>query len=141
MGYAAIMGEAWYQANLGEKSAAAFFRMSTLEKDADTTIARGVGLGEMLFNLQDVDSFDECIDRLPIPARVEDAFCEIEVGKLLFMWGYEFSFVKPAGIRGQDYDIESKIPDGPDRPRRNEVQSRDDRSERQYDPERSWGSP
>jgi hypothetical protein len=72
---------------------------------------RVVDLAELLFNLQHIAGFDQCVERLRQGA-VEATHAELDFGRMLHEAAVKFRFVKPQGIKGSDYDIEITLPDG-----------------------------
>jgi len=73
---------------------------------------RVVDLAELLFNLQNIEGFDDCISRMR-QGVIEPTFAELDLGRMLFLSDVAFRFVKPGGKKGDDYDIEIKLPDWP----------------------------
>src|SRR6516164_4099671 len=64
-----------------------------------------VDLAELLFNLQNVEGFDDCIDRMR-RGVIESTYAELDLGRMLYLSGVTFRFVKPQGRKENDYDIE-----------------------------------
>jgi hypothetical protein len=73
-------------------------------RDIDRFFLRVMSLAEMLLNLQDVPGFPACIERLA-GGDIESAFAELEVGKLLSMFGVRFRFNEPSLVAKADYDL------------------------------------
>jgi|GEM_PF-2181241 len=101
-----ILGLDWFTKNLGTNATEPFFHMNKIEQDPETTIDRGIAVGEMLLNLQGIEGFDEAIRRFRQSHSPEGPFCEFEVGKLMFLMGYVFRFVKATGTKTNDYDMD-----------------------------------
>ena len=72
---------------------------------------RVVELAELLFNLQHIEGFDQCIKRMR-RGDIEGTHAELDFGRMLHSAGVKFQFVEPQGIRGRDYDVEIMLPDG-----------------------------
>ena len=70
-----------------------------------------VDLSELLYNLQNVSGFDECIDRLK-QGNIEGPLAELDFGRMLTFNGIRFRFVIPIGTKGNDYDIRIEMSDG-----------------------------
>lgn len=68
-------------------------------------------LAEVLYNLQTVPAFDECISRMR-GGDIEGTFAELDFGRMLYLNRAPFRFVVPSGTRGADYDIEILYPNG-----------------------------
>lgn len=66
-------------------------------------------LAEYIFNLQDVQGIDEIIARLSLDT-IEATFAELACGAFLYRHSIPFNFVKPEGIKGENYDIEITTP-------------------------------
>jgi hypothetical protein len=66
-------------------------------------------LAELLFNLQHIEGFDTCIEKMKTEKSVESGFAELDLGRMLFINGHKFRFVKPEGKRGDNYDAEIKF--------------------------------
>ena len=68
-------------------------------------------LADLLFNLQDVEGFDDCLEPMiggGIPAVMSELLC----GMMLRQSGYRFRFVKRSDRKTFDYDIELAYADG-----------------------------
>jgi hypothetical protein len=66
---------------------------------------------ETLFNLQRVEGFDDRVQDMRT-AEVEAAFAEFDFARSLYIHDIAFKFVKPSGVKGQDYDFEIEYADG-----------------------------
>jgi len=62
-------------------------------------------LAEILFNLQRVPGFDECLDRMR-RGDIEGALAEFNIGRMLFLNKVPFRFVIPQGVKKKDYDFD-----------------------------------
>jgi len=72
---------------------------------------RIVDFAELLFNLQNIEGFDGCIDRMR-RGNLEATYAELDFGRLLYSSGAVFRFVQPQQKKGADYDIEITMADG-----------------------------
>jgi hypothetical protein len=108
-----FFGRKWIQAHILGAGAKGFLA-NVFDNDAKTRVIRGfriTDLAEMLYNLQRIDGFYECIDRMR-KGQIESTYAELDVGKLLFMHRIPFRFVVPQNRKGFDYDFELTYPDG-----------------------------
>jgi hypothetical protein len=65
----------------------------------------------MLFNLQNVPGFDECVERLKA-GDIEATLAELDLGRFLFLHSVSFRYVKPISKKGSDYDVDITYPNG-----------------------------
>lgn len=72
---------------------------------------RVTDLAEMLYNLQRIDGFYECIAQMR-EGKIESTYAELDFGKLLYIHRIPFRFVIPQYRKGRDYDFEIIYPDG-----------------------------
>jgi len=72
---------------------------------------RMIDLAELIYNLQLVPGFDDCIARMKA-GDIEGTFAELDFGRMLFLNGVPFRYVVPQGVKGKDYDVEVIYPDG-----------------------------
>jgi hypothetical protein len=72
---------------------------------------RVMDLAELIYNLQQVPGFDECITRMR-DGDIEGTYAELDFGRMLYLNKVPFRFVVPEGITGRDYDVEIKYPTG-----------------------------
>jgi hypothetical protein len=70
---------------------------------------RVMDLSEVIYNLQSVPGFDECITRMR-DGDIEGTYAELDFGRMLYLNKVSFRFVVPQGIAGRDYDIEVEYP-------------------------------
>jgi hypothetical protein len=66
---------------------------------------------EVIYNLQPVPGFDECITRMRA-GDIEGTYAELDFGRMLYLNKVPFRFVVPQGTTGRDYDIEIEYPNG-----------------------------
>jgi hypothetical protein len=67
---------------------------------------RIVDLAELLFNLQDINGFVQCISRMKDAANPEPSYAELHAARMLYCNDWTFRFVSPTGVKGADYDFE-----------------------------------
>jgi hypothetical protein len=106
-------GEEWVERHVMPNGVSGFLRQDNQDRvRSEEQSFRVVDFAELLFNLQSVEGFDDCISRMK-QGVIEPTYAELDLGRMLFLSGIEFRFVKPAGERGNDYDIEINLPDWP----------------------------
>lgn len=71
---------------------------------------RVIALGEMLFHLQSIHGFQSRARQLRNEQSVESTMAELEGAKHLLRKAIPFRFVRPRGVKGQDYDLEIALP-------------------------------
>ncbi|MDB5305460.1 MAG: hypothetical protein JWM97_3009 [Phycisphaerales bacterium] len=107
-----FLGRSWIEQYIkGASLPADFYFHDSASANLDVHMRRAIDLGEMLFNLQSIKNFDQCIIQLK-GGQMEPAFAELEVGKILKIYNVKFCFVKPTGVTGSDYDLKVFFPDG-----------------------------
>lgn len=72
---------------------------------------RVMDLAEVIYNLQPVPGFDECITRMR-DGDIEGTYAELDFGRMLYLNKVPFRFVVPQGATGSDYDVEVEYPNG-----------------------------
>jgi hypothetical protein len=78
----------------------------------DISAYRIMDLAEILFNLQYVQGFDECISRMRA-GDIEGTHAELDLGRMLFLNQIRFRYVIPSGAKGGiNYDVEIIYPNG-----------------------------
>ena len=68
-------------------------------------------LAEVVYNLQTVPGFDNCIARMR-EGDIEGTAAELDLGRMLYLNQVPFRYVVPQGVKGKDYDAEILFPDG-----------------------------
>jgi hypothetical protein len=108
-----FMGLDWYDTYLSRNGTGPNYLRPTIWTDEglDTHMMRATIFAEMLFNLQEVPGFDACLEQMSA-GKIESAFAELEIGRLMAIHNLDFSFVRPTGTRGESYDLEIRYPDG-----------------------------
>lgn len=76
-----------------------------------TSHYRIMDLAEILYNLQTVPGFDECIHKMR-RGDIDGTYAELDFGRMLYLYQVPFRYVVPSGITGNDYDIELRYPSG-----------------------------
>jgi hypothetical protein len=109
-----FLGIGWMETNVMNKTAPTDFLRNdwSSPERRDFHFYRVISLAEMIFNLQWVGGFDNLVDDVRTNTQLEPRFAELEVGKLLHIYGVNFRFIVPQGTKGTDYDIELCMPDG-----------------------------
>jgi hypothetical protein len=77
----------------------------------DLTALRMLDLAEVIYNLQHVRGFDECIAKMR-NGDIEGTYAELDLGRMLYLNKVPFRYVVPRKIKGLDYDVEVEYPDG-----------------------------
>lgn len=80
-------------------------------KRREETLFRVIDLSEVLYNLQNVTGFDECIERMR-NRDIEGTYAELDLGRMLFLHKAPFRYVVARGIKKRDYDVEIIYPNG-----------------------------
>jgi hypothetical protein len=68
-------------------------------------------LAEVMFNLQPVPGFLVCLERLR-NGDIEGTLAELGLGRMLFRHGIPLKYVVPTSRKGEDYDMEVRLPNG-----------------------------
>jgi hypothetical protein len=108
-----MLGEDWIHHYVSQE--AKFPNMLTLtnsggEIEAGRQLRLG-DLAEVLFNLQNVPGFDECVERLKA-GDIEATLAELDLGRFLYLHSVSFRYVVPISKKGSDYDVEITYPNG-----------------------------
>jgi hypothetical protein len=111
-----FLGQQWCEDHVVQDGAhsrpAGFLRLdfsSDFERERKT--ARMLDFAEMLFNLQHIEGFDDRIDQMRA-GQIEATFAEFDFARFLYLHDIAFRFVKPSGVRGEDYDCAIQYADG-----------------------------
>jgi hypothetical protein len=109
----AFFGEEWLHRYVVPDSAQPnFLRVDICsEKRHEETTIRIIDLAEVIFNLQHVHGFDDCIARMR-RGDIEGTHAELDLGRMLFLHHAPFRYVVPQGVKGCDYDVEVLYPNG-----------------------------
>jgi hypothetical protein len=68
-----------------------------------------IDLAEVIYNLQDVPNFDECMKRL-YEGNIEGTLAELAFARMLYINQAPFRFIVPQGVKKRDYDFEILYP-------------------------------
>jgi hypothetical protein len=102
-----FLGKPWVDRHIIQSDADDFlFPGFTNQPDRSASMRRIWELADMLRNLQFVEGFEEPLSKLETDS-VETGFAAFEIGRTLRRAGVRFRFVKPQGVRGEDYDYEA----------------------------------
>jgi hypothetical protein len=108
-----FLGQEWIDNHVIPNGPPGFLRQDVQDKvRSEQQSYRMVDFAELLFNLQNVGGFDDCIDRIR-QGIIEPTYAELDLGRMLYLSEIEFRFVKTQGKRENDYDIEITLPDWP----------------------------
>jgi hypothetical protein len=72
---------------------------------------RWLEFAETLLNLQNITGFEIVLEEF-FNGKIEAAYAEVEIARMLAMFGWKFHFVSPIGGARQNYDLEIFYPDG-----------------------------
>lgn len=106
----AMFGRDWVRKHIADHKAPTKFFRPGADSVYQAVIGRirAIQLAEMVFNLQHVKGLEKSIE-LVKNGDVEAGFAEIEVGKILYSNEWEFEFVVPRQVKGDDYDLELRL--------------------------------
>ena len=119
---AAFLGRDWVEKHmiaqtLGKAGATGYFQMEFGDDlSRETKSMRMYDLAEILMNLQLVEGFSECIERMKTgdADQVEATFAELQFAKLLYVHDIDFRLVVPEKTKGgKNYDFEFRLPSHP----------------------------
>jgi hypothetical protein len=108
------LGERWYDRYVKHASRhATYFGVDNTsdKQEMMTGIMRWLEFAETLLNLQNITGFETVLDEL-FNGKIEAAYAELEIARMLAMFGWKFKFVCPIGGTKQNYDLEIFYPDG-----------------------------
>jgi hypothetical protein len=108
------LGDHWYSRYVKHTSPHAKYFMvdnSASRQVVMTGIMRWLEFAETLLNLQSITGFEIVLDEL-FNGKIEPAYAELEIARMLAMFGWKFHFVPPIGGAKQNYDLEIFYPDG-----------------------------
>jgi len=110
-----FFGPDWVEEHIGMgHTASGFLRLISSEVDkveSERRAFRVADLGEVLLNLQGVEGIDTCLDCMK-HNDIESAYAELDLGRMLYISGINFRYVKPQQKKGLDYDVEIILDDG-----------------------------
>jgi hypothetical protein len=108
-----FLGEKWFDRHVMPNRRKPGF-LTINETDAttlDTSSYRIMDLAELLYNLQHVVGFDECITRMR-DGDIDGTYAELDFGRMLYLHQIKFRYVVPSGLKGSDYDVDIIYPNG-----------------------------
>ena len=104
--------EWWNRWVMPETAKSNFLRIDESDQTRlDLTALRVIDLAEVLYNLQHVPGFDECIAKMR-NGDIEGTYAELDLGRMLYLNQVPFRYVVPQKVKGLDYDVEVEYPDG-----------------------------
>jgi hypothetical protein len=108
-----FFGEAWWNRwVMPETAKPNFLRIDEFDQTRlDLTALRVIDLAEVLYNLQHVPGFDDCIAKMR-NGDIEGTYAELDLGRMLYLNQVQFRYVVPQKVKGLDYDVEVEYPDG-----------------------------
>jgi hypothetical protein len=109
----AFMGDQWFDRHVvPSQRKPGFVTMDESSQiSLDLSAYRLIDLAELLYNLQLVEGFDDCLDRMR-QGDIEATYAELDLGRMLFWHHVLFRYVKPTGVTGADYDVDIIYPNG-----------------------------
>jgi hypothetical protein len=109
----AFMGAEWVEQHIiSDDRKKGFLSIDETEPHRkEISFFRVMDLAEVIYNLQPVPGFDECITRMR-DGDIEGTYAELDFGRMLYLNKVPFRFVVPQGKTGTDYDIEIEYPQG-----------------------------
>jgi hypothetical protein len=110
-----FLGEEWLRNNTGPVYKERGFLTPTLTDDGvldQIQLFRLVDLAELLFNLQNIEGVEKCIDQLKTAKQIETTIAELDVARMLYINDHYFWFNPPGGVEGSDFDFLLMYPNG-----------------------------
>jgi hypothetical protein len=108
-----FLGDEWLDRHVMPSSRKPGF-LTIDETDAttlDLSAYRISDLAEVLYNLQHIPGFDECIMRMR-RGDIEGTYAELDFGRMLYLHRISFRYIIPSGVKGSSYDVEVIYPGG-----------------------------
>jgi hypothetical protein len=107
-----FLGEEWIEQHLQPMDGApGFLQPDLTADDREIQYFRTIDLGELLFNLQNIEGFDGCVARLK-SGDIEPTLAELDVARMLYINDQRFWFVERQGKVGSDFDFRVIFPGG-----------------------------
>jgi hypothetical protein len=107
-----FFGSEWADEYVQDNGRSGYVRMNWRDQtQAEIQSYRVVDLAEVLFNLQHIEGFDDCIQKMR-DGDIEGTYAELDLGRMLYLDCVPFRFVARSGQKGDDYDIEITMNDG-----------------------------
>jgi hypothetical protein len=103
----AFMGADWVERHvIADRQKKGFLSIDESDPHRkEISFFRVMDLAEVIYNLQPVPGFDECITRMR-NGDIEGTYAELDFGRMLLLNQVPFRFVVPQGTTGTDYDVE-----------------------------------
>src|SRR5271169_6886996 len=111
-----FFGKQWCEDHIIQDAAhsrpAGFLRLDfTPGFDGERKTSRILDFAETLFNLQHIAGFDDRVDQMRA-GQIEATYAEFDFARFLFLHDIAFKFVRPSGVKGEDYDFGIEYSDG-----------------------------
>jgi hypothetical protein len=107
----ALLSEGWFDRHVMPAGKQTVLTVASDPTEREKSFVRIIDLAEVLYNLQDVLGFDECLSRLR-DGNIEGTLGELDFGRMLYLNKVMFRFVIPQGVKKRDYDFEILYPNG-----------------------------
>lgn len=105
-------GQEWMERHIYTEPADGFLgRALGSEEGSSIVVQRIINLAEMIANLASIHGHEACLEQIA-GGMLEPGYAELEVGKMIFGTGVEFSFILPSGVAGESFDLEITFPNG-----------------------------
>jgi hypothetical protein len=106
-----MLGEGWAEKRVyPSKRNRGFLTVNESSPEAiDLSAYKIIDLEELLFNLQHVPGFDECVDRMR-RGDFEGTYAELDFGRMLNWNNIQFQYVVPTGTKRSSYDVDIILP-------------------------------
>jgi len=104
-----FFGRDWAESNYGQPGYLTIDESS--QETMDRCGIRIIDLAEVIYNLQYVENFDNCLARMK-EGYVEATAAELDMGRMLYLNQVPFRYIVPQNLNGKDYDAEIRFPDG-----------------------------
>jgi hypothetical protein len=108
-------GLAWLNENIAPSSTSSFFlnNFANTEQSA-THVTRVINLAEMLFNLQWIAGYAECIEQFMTTKQkqIESTYAELDIARLLTIYSHKLNFNVRKNKQGEDFDLLITCPNG-----------------------------
>ena len=107
-----FLGQEWIEEHVQPiHGAGGFLQVDLDSSNKEIQYFRTIDLGELLFNLQNVEGFDGCVVRLKA-GDIEPTMAELDVARVLYINDHQFWFVERHGKAGSDFDFRLIFPGG-----------------------------
>jgi hypothetical protein len=110
-----VFGLEWLNDNIAPSSISTFFVNNFANADESATHSiRVINLAEMLFNLQWIPGYAECIAQFKTTEQkqIESAYAELDIARLLTIYNHRFAFNVRQNMKGSDFDLLITCPNG-----------------------------